>query len=123
MRKRVLICDDAGLARTTLKNILLEAGYEIVGEANDGAMAVELYKQLQPEMVFMDIVMPQMDGIEAVSHIMEYDKNAFIIMCSSLAQQKKVVNAVKAGAKDFIVKPITSQRVLDTIAKNDVEEK
>ncbi|MBE5894286.1 MAG: response regulator [Lachnospiraceae bacterium] len=119
MSKKVLICEDARLTRTTLRKILTEGGHEVVGEAVNGAEAVEKYKELQPEVVFMDIVMPEMDGLEALRLILEYDPNAQVIMCSSLAQQKKVANAETIGAKDFIVKPFTPQRVLDSIAKKD----
>lgn len=118
MPKKILVCDDAQLTRKTLRTILESNDYIVVGEAANGKEAVKKYKELQPDLVFMDIVMPEMDGIEAVEKIMELDDKAVIIMCSSLAQQKKVVCAVRAGAKDFIVKPFTPQRVLESIQKN-----
>lgn len=118
MPKKILVCDDAQLTRRTLRNILETNGYEVVGEAVNGNESVKKYKELKPDIVFMDIVMPELDGIEAVKKIMDIDPDAFIIMCSSLAQEKKVVNAVKAGARDFIVKPFTPERVLDSITKN-----
>lgn len=118
MPQKVLVCDDAQLTRKTLKGILESNGYEVVGEAMNGKEAVVKYKDLRPDIVFMDIVMPEMDGIEAVSQIMGVDENAVIIMCSSLAQQNKVVSAIKAGARDFIVKPFTQDRVLEAISKN-----
>ncbi|HPF29256.1 MAG TPA: response regulator [Lachnospiraceae bacterium] len=118
MPKKILICDDAQLTRKTLRNILEENGYVVIGEAVNGKEAVAKFKELQPDLTFMDIVMPEMDGIEAVNKIMEVDSNALVIMCSSLAQQKKVVCAIRAGAKDFIVKPFTPERVLDSIRKN-----
>lgn len=121
MPKKVLIVDDAQLTRKTLRNILESDGYEVVGEAVNGREAVKKYKELEPDLVFMDIVMPELDGIEAVKQIMEISADAFIIMCSSLAQQNKVVSAVKAGARDFIVKPFTSERVLEAIKKNSVQ--
>ena len=118
MSQTVLICDDAQLTRKTLRGILEANGYEIVGEAVNGKEAVALYGDLHPDLVFMDIVMPEMDGIEAVNNIISSDPNAVIIMCSSLAQQNKVVSAIKAGARDFIVKPFTQDRVIEAIAKN-----
>lgn len=121
MPKRVLICDDAQLTRRTLRNILESNSFEVVGEAVNGKDAVKKYNELRPDLVFMDIVMPELDGIEAVEQIMEINPDALIIMCSSLAQQKKVVSAVRAGAKDFIVKPFTPERVLDSIQKNAIE--
>lgn len=118
MPHRILVCDDAQLTRRTLKNILETNGYEIAGEAISGAEAVKKYKELNPDIVFMDIVMPELDGIEAVKQIVEFDSNAKIIMCSSLAQEKKVVAALNAGAKDFITKPFTGEHVLGSIRKN-----
>ena len=118
MPGKVLVCDDAQLTRRTLRNILEDAGYEVVGEAVNGEDAIHKYKECRPDIVFMDIVMPELDGIEAVKRIIEMDSQAVIIMCSSLAQQKKVVTAIRAGAKDFIVKPFTRERVLDSIEKN-----
>ena len=118
MPKKILVCDDAQLTRRTLKNILENDGYLVVGEAVNGKDAVKKYKDLRPDLVFMDIVMPELDGIEAVKQIIAEDPEAMIIMCSSLAQQNKVVSAIKAGAKDFIVKPFTPERVLDSITKN-----
>ncbi len=118
MPKKILIVDDAQLTRKTLRNILETDGYLVVGEAINGKDAVKKYKELRPDLVFMDIVMPELDGIEAVKQIMELDSSAMVIMCSSLAQQNKVVDAVKAGARDFIVKPFTSERVLESIKKN-----
>lgn len=117
MPKKILVCDDANLTRRTLKNILESNDYQVVGEAVNGKDAVKKYKELMPDVVFMDIVMPEMDGIEAVRQIMSIDSNAIIIMCSSLAQEKKVVTAVKAGARDFIVKPFTPDRVLEAMRR------
>lgn len=121
MLKRVLVCDDAQLTRKTLRNILESNDYEVVGEAVNGKDAILKYTQLKPDFVFMDIVMPEMDGIEAVKKIVEIDPGAIIIMCSSLAQQKKVVSAIRAGAVDFIVKPFTRDRVLESIVKNSIK--
>ena len=113
-----MVCDDAQLTRKTLRTILEGNGFIVVGEAGTGKEAISKYKELKPDIVFMDIVMPVLDGIAAVGEIMKYDPNAMIIMCSSLAQQKKVVSAIRAGAKDFIVKPFTPERVIESIKKN-----
>ncbi|HAL02579.1 MAG TPA: response regulator [Lachnospiraceae bacterium] len=118
MPKKVLVCDDAQLTRKTLRTILEEGGYSVVGEAKDGLEAVSKYNELKPDIVFMDIIMPNMDGIEATNQILASDPDAMIIMCSSLSQQKKVVSAIKAGARDFIVKPFTAERVIESIRKN-----
>lgn len=117
MPAKIMVCDDAQLTRRTLKNILENSGYQVIGEAVNGKDAVTKFKELKPDVVFMDIVMPEMDGIEAVRQIVGIDENVVIIMCSSLAQEKKVVTAVKAGARDFIVKPFTQERVLDAIQR------
>ena len=121
MAKRILVCDDAQLTRKTLRNILESNGYEVVGEAVNGKDAIFKYQELRPDFVFMDIVMPEMDGIEAVGKIVDLDPGAVVVMCSSLAQQKKVVSAIRAGAKDFIVKPFTRDRVLESIVKNTIK--
>ena len=117
MPAKIMVCDDAQLTRRTLKNILENSGYQVIGEAVNGKDAVTKFRELKPDVVFMDIVMPEMDGIEAVRQIVSIDENVIIIMCSSLAQEKKVVTAVKAGARDFIVKPFTQERVLDAIQR------
>ena len=101
----ILIVDDAAFMRMMIKDILEKNGFNIVGEASNGAQAVELYKKEKPDVVTMDITMPKLDGIEAVKLIREYDKDAKIIMCSAMGQQGMVMDAIRAGAKDFIVKP------------------
>ncbi|MFD2444183.1 response regulator [Bacillus sp. CGMCC 1.16607] len=112
---RILIVDDAKFMRMTLSNILLKASHEVVGEAENGIQAVNLYQELNPDLVTMDITMPEKSGIEAVKEIKEQYPNARIIMCSAMGQQKMVVEAIEAGAKDFIVKPFDEGRVLDAI--------
>ncbi|GAA0496267.1 chemotaxis protein CheY [Salinibacillus aidingensis] len=112
---KVLVVDDAQFMRLTLSNILTKGGHEVVGEASDGQEAIDLYKQLQPELVTMDITMPNLDGMDAAEAIIENDPDARIIMCSAVGQQKVVVQAIQLGAKDFIVKPFDESRVLDTI--------
>lgn len=117
MSREVLIVDDAAFMRMMIKNILVEDGFEIAGEAKNGKEAIELYKELEPDLVTMDITMPDMDGIEAVKEILEIDKEARIIMCSAMGQQAMVIDAIQAGAKDFIVKPFKPDRVLSAIKK------
>ncbi|NSL51089.1 response regulator [Calidifontibacillus erzurumensis] len=112
---RVLIVDDAKFMRMTLTNILQKGNHTVVGEAENGRKAVELYRELKPDIVTMDITMPEMTGIEAVKQIKAIDPQAKIIMCSAMGQQKLVVEAIEAGAKDFIVKPFDENRVLEAI--------
>ena len=114
---KVLIVDDAAFMRMMIKDILEKNGFEVVGEANNGIQAVDLYKKEQPDVVTMDITMPDMDGIQAVKEIKSIDANAKIIMCSAMGQQGMVMDAIKAGAKDFIVKPFQADRVLEAINK------
>ncbi|AZO95564.1 response regulator [Halocella sp. SP3-1] len=117
MDKKVLIVDDAAFMRMMIKNILVEDGFEIAGEAENGKEAIELYKELEPDLVTMDITMPDMDGIEAVKEILKIDKDARVIMCSAMGQQAMVIDAIQAGAKDFVVKPFKPDRVLSAIRK------
>lgn len=114
---KILIVDDAAFMRMMIKDILEKNGFEVVGEANNGIKAVELYKKEIPDVVTMDITMPDMDGIEAVKQIRAIDANAKIIMCSAMGQQTMVMDAIKAGARDFIVKPFQPDRVLEAINK------
>src|SRR6056297_1290728 len=101
--------------RINLKNILEKAGYEVVGQAENGKEAIKKYKDLEPDLVTMDITMPEMDGIEAVKKIREINSEANIIMCSAMGQQSMVVEAIEAGAKDFIVKPFDDDRVIEAV--------
>lgn len=117
MSKRILVVDDAAFMRMMIKNILTKNGYEIVGEAENGQTAIELYKKLKPDLVTMDITMPEMNGIEGVKKIREFDPNANIIMCSAMGQQAMVMEAIQAGAKDFIVKPFQQDRILQAIGR------
>ena len=114
---KILIVDDAAFMRMMIKDILEKNGFEIVGEANNGIKAVELYKKEKPDIVTMDITMPDMDGIEAVKAIKEFDSAAKVIMCSAMGQQTMVMDAIRAGARDFIVKPFQPDRVLEAIKK------
>lgn len=117
MSKRILIVDDAAFMRMMIKDILTKNGFEVVGEAQDGMQAVELYKELTPDLVTMDITMPEMDGISALKNIREVNPNAKVIMCSAMGQQAMVIDAIQAGAKDFIVKPFQADRVIEAIKK------
>ena len=117
MGARILIVDDAAFMRMMIKDILTKNGYQIVGEAENGMVAVEKYKELKPELTTMDITMPEMDGITAVKEIREIDPQANIIMCSAMGQQAMVIDAIQAGAKDFIVKPFQPDRVLEAVRK------
>ena len=118
MAHRILIVDDASFMRMMIKDILVKNGYEVVGEAADGAQAVTMYKELKPDLVTMDITMPEMDGITALKNIGAENPNAVVIMCSAMGQQAMVIDAIQAGAKDFIVKPFQADRVLEAISKN-----
>jgi two-component system chemotaxis response regulator CheY len=114
---KVLVVDDAAFMRMMLKDMLIKGGHEVVGEAENGAVAIEKYKELRPDLVTMDITMPELDGIEAVKAIKSLDAGAKVVMCSAMGQQTMVVQAIQAGARDFIVKPFQSDRVLESIAK------
>jgi two-component system chemotaxis response regulator CheY len=113
----VLVCDDAIFMRTMIADILAQAGFEVVGEAESGVQAIEKYRQLKPDLVTMDIVMPDMGGIEAVREICREDPDAKVLMCSAMGQQALVVEAIQAGAKDFIVKPFQPSRVLEAVQR------
>ncbi|GEN30438.1 two-component system chemotaxis response regulator CheY [Cerasibacillus quisquiliarum] len=117
MGNRILIVDDAAFMRMMIKDILTKNGFEVVGEAQDGAQAVEKYEELSPDLVTMDITMPEMDGITALKKIREKDPAAKVIMCSAMGQQAMVIDAIQAGAKDFIVKPFQAERVIEAVQK------
>jgi two-component system chemotaxis response regulator CheY len=117
MANRILIVDDAAFMRMMIRDILTKNGYEVVGEAQDGAQAVERFKELKPDLVTMDITMPEMDGIAALKEIKKIDSSAKVIMCSAMGQQAMVIDAIQAGAKDFIVKPFQADRVIEAIKK------
>jgi two-component system chemotaxis response regulator CheY len=113
----VLIADDAAFMRMMIKNILTEAGYEIAGEAENGAVAVAKWKELRPDLTTMDITMPEMDGIAALKEIRSVDPEARIVMCSAMGQQAMVIESIQAGARDFIVKPFQADRVIEAVSK------
>ncbi len=117
MGKNILIVDDAAFMRMMIKDILVKNGYNVIGEAENGVKAVEKYNELTPDLVIMDITMPEMDGIEAVKTIKGNDGEATIIMCSAMGQQAMVIESIQAGAKDFIVKPFQAERVIEAVSK------
>ena len=117
MAVRVLVVDDAAFMRMMVKDILSKNGYEVVGEAENGMKALEKYQELKPDLVTMDITMPEMDGISAVKEIKKVDPNAKIVMCSAMGQQAMVIESIQNGAKDFIVKPFQADRVLEAVKK------
>ncbi len=106
MAKNILICDDAAFMRMMIKDILTKNGYNVAGEAENGLKAVEKFKEVNPDLVLMDITMPEMDGIQAK-----------VIMCSAMGQQAMVIESIQAGAKDFIVKPFQAERVIEAVKK------
>ena len=117
MAKNILVCDDAAFMRMMIKDILTKNGYNVAGEAENGAKAVERYNELKPDLVLMDITMPEMDGIQALKKIKEMDPGATVIMCSAMGQQAMVIESIQSGAKDFIVKPFQADRVLEAVKK------
>ena len=117
MKARVLIADDASFMRHMIREIIEPEGYEVVAEATDGIEAVDQFTSHHPDLVTMDIVMPKRSGIDAVKGILETDPGARIVMCSALGQEALVMEALQAGAKDFIVKPFKPEQVLDTLQK------
>lgn len=117
MSKKVLIVDDAVFMRMKLRDILEKNGYEVVAEAQNGLEAVEKYKQESPDLVTMDITMPEMDGVTALKEIKALDEGAKVIMCSAMGQQSMVMEAIQTGALDFIVKPFDTDRVLQSIER------
>lgn len=117
MANGILIVDDAAFMRMMIKDILTKSGFNVSGEAENGAKAIDKYKELLPELVIMDITMPEVDGIQAVKEIKKIDGNAKIVMCSAMGQQAMVIEAIQAGAKDFIVKPFQADRVIEAVKK------
>jgi len=122
MKGRILVVDDASIMRLMIKDILVYHGYEVVGEAANGREALERYKELQPDLVTMDIIMPEVDGIQGLKDILDYDKSARIVIISAIDQRKALMEAIKSGATDYIIKPFEDDRVLSAIRKS-LEEK
>jgi len=117
MAARILITDDALFMRVSLRNILMGAGFDVVGEAENGREAVDLYATLQPDIVTMDITMPEMDGLAALKAIRTEYPEAKIVMCTAMGQQALVKEAIQSGARDFIVKPFQPDRVIEAVKK------
>lgn len=113
----VLVTDDAAFMRMQLKDILTKLGHVVVGEAENGKDAIEKFKELTPELITMDITMPEMNGVEAVKEIKKINSDVKIIMCSAMGQQGMVLDAIQAGANDFIVKPFTRERIQEALEK------
>jgi two-component system, chemotaxis family, chemotaxis protein CheY len=114
---RVLVVDDAAFMRKMVGDALAQGGHEVVGEAGDGRQAVEYFRQLQPEVTTLDITMPEQDGLQTLREIVSLDPSARVVMCSALGQESKVLEAIKCGARDFVVKPFKPDRVLEAVAK------
>lgn len=114
---KIMICDDAAFMRMMIKDILTKNGYNVAGEAENGLKAIEKFNETKPDLVLMDITMPEMDGIQALKKIKELDPAANVIMCSAMGQQAMVIEAIQSGAKDFIVKPFQAERVLEAVKK------
>ena len=114
---RVLVVDDAAFMRKMVGDALAKGGHEVIGEASNGVEAVESYQALRPDLTTLDITMPEKDGLAALKEIMALDPTAKVVMCSALGQESKVLEAVKSGAKDFVVKPFKPERVIDAVGK------
>jgi two-component system, chemotaxis family, chemotaxis protein CheY len=114
---RILVVDDAAFMRKMVTDALTKGGHEVIGEAGNGAEAVEQYQSLKPDLTTLDITMPEKDGLSALKDIMALDPSAKVIMCSALGQESKVLESIKLGAKDFVVKPFQADRVLDAVGK------
>lgn len=117
MAKSVMICDDAAFMRMMIRDILTKNGFTVAGEAENGLKAIDKYKETKPDLVLMDITMPEMDGIQALKEIMKLDDDAKVVMCSAMGQQAMVIESIQAGAKDFIVKPFQADRVIEAVKK------
>lgn len=117
MSRKILVVDDSAFMRAILKNILVDAGYEVIGEAGDGKDAIEKYKELKPELVTMDVTMPDVNGIEAARSIIDYDKDANIVICTAMGQDWMITDAYNLGIKDFLLKPFKRTEVLEKVAR------
>jgi two-component system chemotaxis response regulator CheY len=114
---RILVVDDAAFMRKMVSDALTRGGHEVVGEAGNGLEAIARYQELKPEVTTLDITMPEKDGISALREIIELDPSAKVVMCSALGQESKVLESIKLGAKDFVVKPFQADRVLEAVGK------
>jgi two-component system chemotaxis response regulator CheY len=114
---RILVVDDAAFMRKMVKDALAAAGHEVVGEAGNGVEAVARFQELKPDLMTLDITMPEKDGLAALADVMGADPSARVVMCSALGQESKVLEAIKLGAKDFVVKPFQPARVIEAVGK------
>jgi two-component system chemotaxis response regulator CheY len=114
---RVLVVDDAAFMRKVVSDALASGGHEVIGQAGNGSEAVTQFSALRPDLTTLDITMPEKDGLQALSEIMSLDPNARVLMCSALGQESKVIESIKLGAKDFVVKPFQADRLLDAVGK------
>ena len=114
---RVLVVDDAAFMRKMVSDALANGGHEVVGQAGNGIEAIARYNELKPDLVTLDITMPEKDGLAALADIMGSDPSARVVMCSALGQESKVLEAIKLGAKDFVVKPFQADRVIEAVGK------
>jgi two-component system, chemotaxis family, chemotaxis protein CheY len=114
---RVLVVDDAAFMRKVVSDALASGGHEVVGEAGNGTEAVQRYQELSPELVTLDITMPEKDGLEALGEIISLDPGARVLMCSALGQEAKVIESIQKGAKDFVVKPFQPAQLLEAVGK------
>lgn len=117
MKNRVMVVDDAAFMRMVLKDLLGKNGFEVIAEAENGISALNKYKEVQPDIVMMDITMPVMDGLDALKQIKAFDSNATVVMCSAMGQKNMVIEAIKNGASDFIVKPFENDKVIEILKK------
>ena len=115
MAKNILLVDDALFMRTRIKGILERYGFQVVGEGANGREGVEKYKQLRPDILLMDITMPEMDGLTALRHIIEFNPKAVVVMISAMGQKEYVLDAIKSGAKNFIVKPFQEEKIIEVL--------
>lgn len=114
---RVLVVDDAAFMRKMVSDALAKGGHEVIGQAGNGVEALEQFRELRPDLMTLDITMPEKDGLTTLKDLMEIDPSAKVIMCSALGQESKVLESIKLGAKDFVVKPFQPDRVIDAVAK------
>jgi two-component system chemotaxis response regulator CheY len=114
---RVLVVDDAAFMRKVVSDALASGGHDVIGEAGNGAEAIDRFRELKPELTMLDITMPEKNGLEALAEIMTIDPSARVLMCSALGQETKVIESIKLGAKDFVVKPFQPSRLLEAVGK------
>ena len=118
MAKRIITVDDAPIIRLMIKDVLVECGkFDVVAECSNGREAVEKYKELKPDLVTMDIIMPEMDGIQALEEILKFDPNAKVVMVTAIDQRESLMKAIRLGATDYIVKPFEADRVMSAVQK------